>query len=372
MIYEIILNLGTGQVSVKDNDVNRSFTYDYLVITDHTDTPQTILKYAKVNGLPVYGDKSQTGIPLSSISIDRWDQGNMKCVPSSKLPIKDQGSYAAWKYQVTYSQDQQSSGGTSDQYGQQMATNYSASIKQYQQSTNQFYMQSYARPVYDRQYTSRNTIIQNVIGDYLLYETQVKNLIITLDYSIKSSRISYYTSTLIPNYVGSVSKDDITIAGIKMSAGKVRLNSMNVSGAAENDKATVHVQLQIQIQKPVAYQIFPHMSHYCLWKSGGRNIRVRVQRWTASQQEANRVPANLWLDRDKGLGCFSQNAGIRYIRGTHYEYYDQKVILDKNGFYYKLPLDRAPDVDDPNLGKTYVTIAPIKSWKSLDLPKRLK
>lgn len=372
MIYEVIKNLGTGQVNVSDSKINKSFTYDYLVITDHHDTPQSILKQAKSKGLPVYGDFSETGIPLQSISIDRWDQNNIKCVPSSRLPVKKQGSYAAWKYEVTYA-TKQSSGSGSGGDDQNTATNFNASIKQYQQSTNQFYFQRHAqKPQFNRDYTNRTTIIQNIIGDYLMYETQLKNLVITVDFPIKSSKIPIYTSALIPQYVGSVSRDDITIAGIDFKAGQVRLNTMTVSGASQQQTATVHIQLQMQVQKPVAFEVFPAMSHYVLRQTSDGERKVRVQKWTASQQMAKNVSASLWIDKQKGLGYFSESQSPKYIRGTHYDYYQQKVILDKRGYYYKLPLDRAPDMDDPNLGKTYVITSPVKSWKGLNLPKKLK
>lgn len=373
MIYEVIKNLGTGQIRINDTDINRSFTYDYLVFTDHQDTPESIYKQAKNKGLPVYGDFSETGVPLQSISIDRWDQKNIKCIPSSKLPVKANGSYAAWKYEVTYSTDNQSGGSASDS-DQNVATNFNASIKQYQQSTNQFYFQNHnEKPQLNRDYTNRTTIIQNVIGDYLMYETQLKNVVITVDFPIKSSKIPMYTSILIPQYVGSVSRDDITIAGIDFKAGQVRLNTMTISGSSQQQTATVHIQLQMQVQKPVAFEVFPAMSHYVLRQtSDGEKRKVRVQKWIQSQQMAENVSASLWIDKQKGLGYFSESQSPKYIRGTHYDYYQQKVILDKSGYYYKLPLERAPDMDDPNLGKTYVITSPVKSWKGLNLPKKLK
>lgn len=372
MIYEVIKNLGTGQVDVSDSKINKSFTYDYLVITDHHDTPQSILKQAKSKGLPVYGDFSETGIPLQSISIDRWDQNNIKCVPSSKLPIKKQGSYAAWKYEVTYA-TKQSGGSDSGDDEQNPATNFNASIKQYQQSTNQFYFQSHlSKPQFNRDYTNRTTIIQNGIGDYLMYETQLKNLIITIDFPIKSSKISKYTSTLIPQYVGSVSRNDITVAGIDFKAGQVRLNAMTVSGSSQQQTATVHVQLQMQVQKPVAFEVFPDMSYYVLRQTSDGVRKVRVQKWTASQQMAKKVSEQLWIDKQKGLGYFSESQSPKYIRGTHYEYYQQKVLLNASSRYYKMQPNHAPDMDDPNLGKTYVITSPVKSWKGLNLPKKLK
>lgn len=373
MIHQVIKNLGSGSITIQQNE-EYSFTYDYLVITDHQDTPQSIYEQAESKGLPVSGDQSETGIPLQSISIDRWDQGNLKCVPSSKLPIKSSGSYAAWRYQVTY----QTVGGDS-----QSAKNFNANIKQYQQSTNQFYYLSRHKvPNLQRQYTKRNTIIQNSIGDYLMYQTQLKNLVVTLDYSIQASKVSEYTSKYIPQYVGSVSKDDITIAGIPFKAGKVRLNSMTVSGStkqkaanqtsAQTLSATVHIQLEMAVQKPVAFQIFPDMSHYCLFKTSKGLRKIRVQKWTASQRAAERVPSDLWLDKQKGLGVFSQSDDPKFVRGTHYQYYQDKIILDKSGFYYKTPVGKAPDIDDPNLGKTYVVTSPLKSWKGLNFPSKLK
>ena len=371
MIYSVMKNLGNGDIDIdKDSSVSKSFTYDYLVITDHMDTPQYIYSHAKQNNLPVSGSVSQTGIKLKSISIQRWDQNNAKAVPSYHLPKKPNGSYALWKYQVTYSSEGESGASVnSGAYTRGAAQNFNASIKQYQQTSYMCYSCTQNKQPKVQSYTKRTAFIQNILKQPMSYQNVLKNVTVSFDFKISKSKVVDWVSTYIPNYVGSVNMQDVTIAELKLKAYGSKITSMSLSNNDQGDFATIHVQIQITIQKPVAIQVFGNLSQTA--KPIGKDLPVRIHKW----QNSETLPAEdekgvVWFDRSFGLGNFS--GAKQYKIGTDYQLYDKKVVLNNKGQYYKTQDDTPPDLSDPSIGKTYAVIAPVKSWKSLDLPTNLK
>lgn len=382
MIYEVMQNLGTGDISVDSNKVRRSYTYDYLVITDHTDTPQDIYQQAASKGLPVYGSVSKTGIKLSAISIDRWDQNNAKAVPSYHLPKKVEGSYAVWKYQVTYSQDNRGGSSSTDsqdvQYG--VAYNFNASIKQYQQRTNVCYrlyrgnLDEYK--VFETA-SQRLTVLRNMFDEPMMLDMVVRNLIVSFDFNIETSKLSQWITTYIPQYISTSNSDDTVVAGLKLRAGSAKILSMTASQSDE-DTSIVHVQIQVGVQKDVALQTFPEMSYYAIPQNLGSEDEItpsRVHKLDISQDKVDSIQNAYWFDKRYGLGNFSNATlnGVKLILGTDYSYYQSKVILTSDGQYFKTEEgEGAPKLDDPRIGVIHAVVTPIKSWKSLDLPKRLK
>lgn len=372
MIHAIMKNLGTGDISIDDSSkVSKSFTHDYLVLTDHTDTPQYIYANAKSKGLPVASSTLLVGtsqkLKVKSINIERWDQNNAKAVPSYNLPKKEQGSYAAWKYQVTYSSDSKQtdisinvSSGIGD------AQNFNATVKQYQQTTylcyrlsqNKLPSFSSSTDLYDK-----SVVLRNILGDPLSYETVVRNLVISFDFKISSTKIDNYVDAM-SSYIGTVNKSDQKIAGIKIKKGCGRLNALSVSKNSQNDDATVHAQIQIAVQKPVATQVFANVSHYARQKKGGD--AYRVCKWTGSKQSLPDEDAKgvIWFDREKGLGHFDKGS---FSYGAQYQYYDQKVVLDTQGKFLKASSSTA-DITEDDVGKTYIVSARIVSWNGLSLP----
>lgn len=368
MIHAVMLNLGNGDIDIDNNSVSKSFTYDYLVITDHTDTPQYIYAHAKQHDLPVSGDVSETGIKLKSIGIQRWDENNAKAVPSYHLPKKSQGSYAVWKYQVTYSEDGQqediSFSGNSSDYAQ----NFSASIKQYQQSTYLCYTCTQNQEPPFATYTKKSTFLLNILKQSMAYDHTIRNLTISFDFKIKSSKIEQWVSTYIPDYVGSVNAQDVSVAGLKLRKGRSKINTMSLTVGQQY--STVHVEIQITIQKPVAMQVFPNVSQYAIPQGG--EIPLRVHKWSGGKDTLPKQNTKgvVWFDRERGLGNFSENKTFKL--NTDYQMYDKKVILKKDGTYYKSQSDTPPNLQDSVIAKTYTIVAPVKSWKSLDLPRYLK
>lgn len=372
MIYSVMKNLGNGDIDIdKDSSVSKSFTYDYLVITDHMDTPQYIYTHAKQHDLPVSGSVSQTGIKLKSISIQRWDQNNAKAVPSYHLPKKLNGSYALWKYQVTYSSEETSGASINNNaVSRGDAQNFNASIKQYQQTSYMCYACVQGTQPSIQAYSERTQYLVNVLGQAMAHQNVLKNLTVSFDFGIRQSNIDKWVSEYIPEYVGSVNLEDITVSEIKLKKGTAKLNSMSLTKNQDNS-ATVHVQVQITIQKPVAFQVYGNLSESAIPPNGG-TLKMRVHKWskgidTLPKEDQKGV---VWFDRDKGLGNFSQ--ATQYKFGTDYQIYDKKVILNTKGQYYKTEDGVPPNLKDKNIAKTYAVVAPVKSWKSLDLPKKLK
>lgn len=371
MIHAVMKNLGTGDINVENNStVSQSYTHDYLVITDHTDTPQYIYANAKSKGLPVASSTLLVGtsqkLKVKSINIERWDQNNAKAVPSYNLPKKQQGSYAAWKYQVTYSSDSKQTdisinagSGTGD------AQNFNATVKQYQQTTYLGYAcsQNEVPDLFSADLDDKSVVLRNILGDPLSYETVVRNLVISFDFKISSNKIDNYVDAM-SKYIGTVNKTDQKIAGIKIYQSMGRLNALSVSKNSQSDDATVHVQIQICVQKPVAFQVFANVSYYA--KPKGEDRIVRVCKWTGSQQSMPDDPAVgvVWFDREKGLGHFSKSA---FSYGTQFEYYDQKVVLNKDGEFLQAK-ETAGDVKMTDVGKTYLMTAKVVSWSGLSLP----
>lgn len=372
MIHAVMKNLGTGDINVENNStVSQSYTHDYLVITDHTDTPQYIYANAKAKGLPVASSTLDVGtsqkLKVQSINIERWDQNNAKAVPSYNLPKKASGSYAAWKYQVTYSSDADKSS-TSINTGSSRGDiqNFNAISKQYQQTTYLCYSAELNQlPEEALLGDKKDHVVRNVLGDPISYETVVRNVVISFDFKISSTKIDNYVSYM-GQYIGTVNKYNQRVAGIKIPAGCGRLNSLSVSRGAQNQDATVHVQIQMQVQKPVAYQVFASVSYYARPRveNQSTDISYRVCKWIGSEDTMPKQDDSgvIWFDRDKGLGHFNRNT---FTYGVHYQYYDQKVVLDSDGAYLSVDKEYQSRAD---VGKTYVATSVSASWSGLSLP----
>lgn len=375
MIYDVMLNLGTGDISVDSNEITRSYTYDYLVITDHTDTPQDIYAEAKTHGLPIYGSVSKTGVKLSSITIDRWDQNNAKSVPSYNLPAKSEGSYAIWKYEVTYSDQKNSGGGSRSDSDVDFneAYNFNASVKEYQERTNLCYAVKQNKEPKTGAYSSRSVLLKNILGQNLMLDTVLRNLTISFDFKIRKSKLDDWISGYIPEYVGTVNSDAVTVAGLKLKPYRSKLIAMTASASDNQDQAVIHAQIQVTIQKPVAMQEFGNLSFYA--RPAGQKIEKRVQKFIGTKQQKDSLTGAVWFNKQHNIGNFenAKLAGAKLKRGDEYQDYDNKVVLDKNGQYYNPSggVDEQANLDDPNIGRTYAVTAPVIAWSSLSLPKRL-
>lgn len=374
MIYDVVQNLGTGDISVDSNKIKRSYTYDYLVITDHTDTPQDIYAQAKSKGLPVYGSVSKSGVKLSSISIDRWDQNNAKSIPSYHLPKKPNGSYAVWKYQVTYSQD--SSGNASGNFQDvqyDVAYNLNTSIKQYQQRTNTCY--KFDLDTNTTGWYFRDRILCNVLQQPLMIDMVLRNLIVSFDFNIPTSKLPQWITDYIPSYVNSVNSEDVVVAGIKIESLHAKILSMSASKSNE-ETSTVHVQLQLYSQKHVARQEFPEMSYFAIPPDeAGFKHAYRVQKLNIDVRLIPEVREARWFDKEYGLGNFSDATleGKQLVFGVDYDDYPNKVILKYDGTYYKWKSqEELPSLDDPDIGVIYAYTSRVVPWKGLNLPKKLK
>ena len=380
MIYRVMLNTQNGSIDVDGQrstgnyaSVKESYTEEYLVITDHDDSAAFIYNNASnyiptkdCYALPTYNSKMKdSDIPVSSISIDRWDENNMKCVPSYGLPIKPTGSYAAWKYTVKYQEPSDSSSGGSSEappWRDKYAQNCSIASKEYT---------VYTAKRYKSNIDSTQMLTTNAVGDTVYRNATKHNYVLSFDFNVEKFYVAY-----IIQASNTLNETDITVAGIDIPAGCGLINVLNLSlqkWKRNKTYYTVHVEIELGMGMPIAYTEIIGTGYNAFEKAGDTNAKP-IHRFTGTLQDASNLKAGtfIWFDEDRKLGSFD---GALYTDGTvcrSYEAIQEAMVLNKDGTLLKgvdpnTPLDIDALKDKLNIIKCPEHLA--FEWHSLGFPK---
>lgn len=399
-IYEIVLNTGTGSI----NENGYSYKYDYLVITDHNATPETIYADAKSAGLPRIGDTSPVSTrKVTSVSIDRWDENNMGSVPSFHLPVKKTGSYTAWKYEVECSKSSDSGSGSSSSSSassvkeakelakRQLAVNFNTSSREYTVTTN-LVLNSIDNPeseadirgeilsVNDYPIPKRTEVLKSPVGDTLLTECVERNMIISFTYYITSA---IDLKHLFSKYLYTTNATDITVAGIDIPArqGVIRnLSFHNLIDDETNEEAyEITVEMEIQVEHNVLGYYVLHTGYRARFIADDMSFPIHELQLSPTSEVYKALveenPDAVFFDKQRLLGSFDglsvtlPNGTIYALQaGVDYTPITEPKLLDKDGLLYKGSEGGSYNIDDPNIGKTFVYEVREAYWVGLRLP----
>lgn len=373
MIYATQLDTQTGEISADSGSSGVSFRYNqkYLVITDNTDTPADIYKNAASKGLPVYGAKLEN-VPLFRISIDRWDDNNLKAAPTYGLGVKRDGSYTAWSYEVEYSDSNtsSSSGGSSSSekapWENTAAQNCNLSTKEYEW---------YSNICYAGLDTNKTTYLRNAVGDTVYRNRTLRNGVLTFDYAVKKFNANY-----IRQAICTLNMEDIVVAGIPIPAYYGLITGLNVSrqewtgGGRTQEYFNIHAEIEIAFEKDLRYT--PIMgTGFNAKLSKNDKSGSQIHEWISNDTTfKNRVPDKYWFDKDLNLGSFADIPEMKNnppIYGTHYEKISEAKVLAKDGTIYKVKEDTPIiDMEDPTMNIVRSYEYKTKKWSYLGFPTK--
>lgn len=387
-IYAAIKNLGEGSIGGESD----SYTYDYLVITDHTDTPETIYtdvtsqryiktmqehiqqmkqqKYPKdYYTLPVYGEASSiTKTSVSSISITRFDDANQSSVPSFKLPKKDIGSYAFWTYSVTYTANDTSIrwsiSKSKKPWETGTALSFNTSTKSY--TVDSFYAYGVNGSPVAYTGSTRQYAVRNAVGDLVRYYENKNNLVISFTYALKD-----IDSDTICETLSTVNSRDMLICGVPIPAFKGKITALSYSSQTTDDGdfyKIVSCSIEIAVEKDVIGDILYGNGYYAYPE--GSKIAVQIQQLNGTLSSKNIVSESniIWFDKDAGIGNFSNESKL--VAGVDYAIVSEPKLLTPSGNYLKQSLDEAVLLDDSAVNKIYVQNSLVNSWGKMGFPKK--
>lgn len=374
MIYSVVPDSKTGEISKGSNDkVNVRFTHTYLVITDNSDSAYDLYtglisnynstQTSQDKKLPVYGDILGE-IPVNSIRIDKWDESNMKAVPSFGLPVKDGGSYTAWKYEVEYSEetDSSSDGGSSSSdekapWKSDIALNCSLTPKEYQWYTNTHYNGLKA--------PYKKVILENAVGDPIYRNIILRNYVLSFDYAVKKFPVTY-----APVYTNTLNHSKLTIAGLDIPAGGALITSLvpSMQTFKKETYVNVHAEIELAWDKTLQYELILGTGYRARPQDKETGLAYPIQEFTGTATEFSSISSSdvTWLDKDNGLGSFSSKLAGKYQNVS------EPKVLDKYGRIYTKKLMGTEQVDllDKNLNIVKAYDHKVKDWSALGFPKK--
>lgn len=394
-IYAAVKSLGEGSI----NGESESYTYHYIIITDHTDTPEMIyqeIKNIESSGkvpssmsshysamkkqypdnpdyytVPVYGSKSiTTEQKVSSIDISRLDDENLKAVPSYNLPVKSKGSYAVWDYTVEYTFETGSSGininiSKNDKpWGSDKALSFNTSTQSY--TVDSFYAYGVGKSSFAHTGSERKYAVRNAVGDLVRYSETKNNLVISFTYAVKD-----IDHKLVCDTLSTVNSRDIVICDVPIPAYKGKITALSYSSAVTDDGDSykiVSCSIEIAVEKDVIGDILYGNGYYAY--PTGSKIAVQIQQLNGSLSSKQVTSdANIvWFDKEAGIGNFSNEPKL--IAGVDYTLVSEPKLLTPQGNYLKQSNDQAVLLDDSVVNKIYVQNSLVNSWAQMKFPKK--
>lgn len=400
-LYTAVLNSNSGEMS--ENSVR--FQYDYLVITDHDVTSEDICTYGyQVLGLPRIGSRSPgSARRVTSISVSRWDDANMKAVPTHKLPSKTEGSYAAWKYEITcQSEESSDSGGHHTQAlgskskpdnapktvkeakkmaKERLACNVSVSTKSYTKTADPAYIE-YSFPMKGK---------SSPDDDVKRYALPTGTTV-SAEYEATSQvwNFTYYTTQPLskaPDLVNTITSG-LTVCGVEIKYTTVRLISFSTNAIMQDvykeDGSFLRQEIVYEHQVELE-QAYGNTS--CIWADTSARLSHETD-------DANPVYypicellhgskvfdaiyngsnyQNRFFDKPRLLGAFegltTEVNGKDYTLqpGIDYNYITEPKVLTNKGFYYDPTKHKTSDI-----GRYYLELYDYTTWENLHLPTNI-
>lgn len=392
-----VAHLFDDTVSV-DERGNITYTKIYKLFVDKKTEASAIYKAALAKSivLPVYGN-SIDGIPVSSITIDKWTpeavksfsgtSGGSPSVDASGRPTPGSSGTkitidhaAIWKYTVTYSRNRGSGGSVSSgdkaPWDEDYAQNCTLSPKEYtERSCYTLNVTTQTGAAIPYVYQNKKALT-NAVGELVYRDVNVSNQVLSFDYAVKRYNID--TNHL---YVGSVNVSSITVAGITIGARRGKLLSLVPSVQTWNNEeyTQVHVEIELTVYKSVFEDYLLGNSRYARPKKEDGTLSDKfhpIQMLSCDPEDIKDFKGVLWFDKDRRLGFFEdakKNKKERLSRSL-YSYVTEEYPLKKDGSIYigTKNSDGAYTIDlnDSSLNKIQLTDSHLVSWSTLGFPKK--
>lgn len=381
-----------------DERGNVTYTKIYKLFVDKKLEASTIYKAVLDKGitLPVYGD-SIDGIPVSSITLDKWTPEAVKSVSGAAVgrPIVDgsgkpipgaSGSTitiehaAIWKYTVTYSRKSDRGGsaslGDKAPWEEDYAQNCTLSPKEYtERSCYTLNVTTPSGAAIPYVYQNKKALT-NAVGELVYRDANVSNQVLSFDYAVKRYNID--TNHL---YVGSVNVSDITVAGIKIPARRGKLLSLVPSVQIWNNKeyTQVHVEIELTVYKSVFEDYLLGNSRWAVPVEEDGTLAddpYPIQLLSCPVSDIKDYKGVKWFSKSRRLGFFgyAKKNNKDRLNPALYSYVTEEYPLKKNGTLYlgtKNSEGRYTlDLNDPNLNKIQLTDSHLVSWSTLEFPQK--
>lgn len=391
-LYTAVLNSNSGDMSENSS----RFQYDYLVITDHDVTSEDICSHGSiVLGLPRIGSYSPgSSRKVTSVSVSRWDDANMKAVPSHKLPIKGVGSYAAWKYEVTCQSEENQALGAKGKPNntpktveeakkiakKRLACNVTRSFKSYTKTVDPAFISD----------PFPRTGKANPTAPYRSYSLPTGTTVSAeKEYFNTVWNFTYYTEKDLQNVqplIGTLSSVD-SICGVNLEGAQLRLNALTTTlivqdvyksdGSFSKQEQVYEHQVEIEVGE---------FNPMCIWA----DTSARLPEDPGPDSDPKYCPIcelvhgsktfdiiyndpryqYLFFDKPRLLGAFEgrqvdlSGTPYRLQSGIDYNYISESKVLTNRGFYYDTNLWTSADI-----GKYQLLLYSSVNWSPLQLPE---
>lgn len=371
---DYIVQFHDETVSVNERG-NVTYTEIYMVITKTGTKASDIHRNAKSVRLPVHTSKLND-VPVSSITIDRWTEENVKLVPGLTKT-----SSSVWKYTVVYSNSGNRGGGASlgekPPWEENYAKNCTLSPKEYTERSCTTLDTTDDNGKIIPYANQTKKAIFNAVGELVYRDAVVVNQVLSFDYAVKKYNID--TNHL---YVGSVNAFDITVAGITVKSGKGRLLSLVPSIQTWNDKeyTQVHVEIELAVGKSVYAEYLIGNSRYAVpVKDDGSadgDLPYPIQLLSCDVSDIADYKNVKWMNKKRRLGYFgaAKKNGKDRLNPALYSYVTEEYPLKKDGTIYIGTKNSKGryflKLDDPDLNRIKLTDSHVVTWSTLGFPEK--